>query len=84
MQIVAPLEKHFSLLYAILKEHIADDVDYKVLTSIMLSNTHNSSVLVISLCVIMRIGDSSLIILQIFSICESKSSFENVMNKGYG
>ncbi|CAK9309737.1 unnamed protein product [Citrullus colocynthis] len=31
MQIVAPLEKHFSLLYAILKEHIADDVDYKVL-----------------------------------------------------
>ncbi|KAL0560345.1 hypothetical protein IC582_000746 [Cucumis melo] len=31
MHIVAPLEKHFSLLYAILKEHIADDVDYKVL-----------------------------------------------------
>uniref|UniRef100_A0A0A0K511 ATP-dependent RNA helicase n=1 Tax=Cucumis sativus TaxID=3659 RepID=A0A0A0K511_CUCSA len=31
MQIVAPLEKHFSLLYAILKEHIANDVDYKVL-----------------------------------------------------
>ncbi|XP_023004945.1 DEAD-box ATP-dependent RNA helicase 31-like [Cucurbita maxima] len=31
MQIVAPLDKHFSLLYATLKEHIASDVDYKVL-----------------------------------------------------
>ncbi|MCI65475.1 DEAD-box ATP-dependent RNA helicase 31-like, partial [Trifolium medium] len=30
MHLVAPLEKHFPLLYAILKEHIADDVDYKV------------------------------------------------------
>ena len=35
MQIVAPLDKHFSLLYATLKEHIASDVDYKVSTSIM-------------------------------------------------
>ncbi|CAL5195964.1 unnamed protein product [Lathyrus oleraceus] len=31
MHLVAPLDKHFSLLYVILKEHIADDVDYKVL-----------------------------------------------------
>ncbi|KAG2725511.1 hypothetical protein I3843_01G070400 [Carya illinoinensis] len=31
MQLVAPLDKHFSLLYVLLKEHIADDVDYKVL-----------------------------------------------------
>ncbi|CAJ2662981.1 unnamed protein product [Trifolium pratense] len=31
MHLVAPLDKHFHLLYAILKEHIADDVDYKVL-----------------------------------------------------
>lgn len=31
MQLVAPLETHFSLLYALLKEHIADDVNYKVL-----------------------------------------------------
>ncbi|KAF7826172.1 DEAD-box ATP-dependent RNA helicase 31-like [Senna tora] len=31
MHLVAPLDKHFSLLYALLKEHIADDVDYKVL-----------------------------------------------------
>jgi ATP-dependent RNA helicase MSS116 len=31
MHLIAPLDKHFSLLYAILKEHIADDVDYKVL-----------------------------------------------------
>lgn len=31
MHIVAPLDKHFSLLYVLLKEHIADDVDYKVL-----------------------------------------------------
>ncbi|CAL5195962.1 unnamed protein product [Lathyrus oleraceus] len=31
MHLVAPLDKHFPLLYAILKEHIADDVDYKVL-----------------------------------------------------
>jgi hypothetical protein len=30
MHLIAPLDKHFSLLYAILKEHIADDVDYKV------------------------------------------------------
>jgi hypothetical protein len=30
MHLVAPLDKHFPLLYAILKEHIADDVDYKV------------------------------------------------------
>lgn len=29
--LVAPLENHFSLVYAILKEHIADDVNYKVL-----------------------------------------------------
>ncbi|KAL4363774.1 hypothetical protein GQ457_04G030820 [Hibiscus cannabinus] len=28
---VSPLDKHFSLLYVLLKEHIADDVDYKVL-----------------------------------------------------
>ncbi|KAK3026602.1 hypothetical protein RJ639_041622 [Escallonia herrerae] len=28
---VAPLEKQFSVLYVLLKEHIADDVDYKVL-----------------------------------------------------
>ncbi|KAI5419648.1 DEAD-box ATP-dependent RNA helicase 26 [Lathyrus oleraceus] len=31
MHLVAPLDKHFPLLYAILKERIADDVDYKVL-----------------------------------------------------
>jgi hypothetical protein len=30
MHLVAPLDRHFPLLYAILKEHIADDVDYKV------------------------------------------------------
>ncbi|XVE77268.1 hypothetical protein DITRI_Ditri13aG0048600 [Diplodiscus trichospermus] len=31
MHMVAPLGKHFSLLYVLLKEHIADNVDYKVL-----------------------------------------------------
>ncbi|CAM8904727.1 unnamed protein product [Rhodiola kirilowii] len=31
MHLVAPLDSHFSLLYTLLKEHIADDVDYKVL-----------------------------------------------------
>ncbi|XP_061349836.1 DEAD-box ATP-dependent RNA helicase 31-like [Gastrolobium bilobum] len=31
MHLVSPLDKHFSLLYVLLKEHIADDVDYKVL-----------------------------------------------------
>ncbi|XP_059312484.1 DEAD-box ATP-dependent RNA helicase 31-like isoform X2 [Lycium ferocissimum] len=31
MHLVSPLETHFSLLYALLKEHIADDVNYKVL-----------------------------------------------------
>ncbi|KAJ8529277.1 hypothetical protein K7X08_036112 [Anisodus acutangulus] len=31
MHLVSPLETHFSLLYAMLKEHIADDVNYKVL-----------------------------------------------------
>ncbi|KAK7292797.1 hypothetical protein RJT34_15651 [Clitoria ternatea] len=31
MHLVAPLDKHFSSLYVLLKEHIADDVDYKVL-----------------------------------------------------
>ncbi|XP_007051576.2 PREDICTED: DEAD-box ATP-dependent RNA helicase 31 [Theobroma cacao] len=31
MHMVAPLDKHFSVLYVLLKEHIADDVDYKVL-----------------------------------------------------
>ena len=30
MQLVAPLENHFPLLYAILKDHISDDVNYKV------------------------------------------------------
>ncbi|KAH9625236.1 hypothetical protein KSS87_004517, partial [Heliosperma pusillum] len=29
--LVAPLEDHFSLLYAMLKDHISDDVNYKVL-----------------------------------------------------
>ncbi|CAL1398654.1 unnamed protein product [Linum trigynum] len=31
MHLVAPMEKHFSLLYALLRDHIADNVDYKVL-----------------------------------------------------
>ncbi|KAK9040672.1 hypothetical protein V6N11_015813 [Hibiscus sabdariffa] len=31
MHMIASLDKHFSLLYVLLKEHIADDVDYKVL-----------------------------------------------------
>ncbi|CAI9101127.1 OLC1v1038385C1 [Oldenlandia corymbosa var. corymbosa] len=31
MHMVAPLEKHFTLLYTLLKEHTAADVDYKVL-----------------------------------------------------
>ncbi|GAB2291097.1 hypothetical protein Dimus_025352 [Dionaea muscipula] len=31
MHLVAPLEKHFPLLYVLLKEHISDDVNYKVL-----------------------------------------------------
>ncbi|KAF8026977.1 hypothetical protein BT93_E0026 [Corymbia citriodora subsp. variegata] len=31
MQLVAPLDKHFSLLYALLKEHVADDINYKVI-----------------------------------------------------
>lgn len=30
MHLVAPVNNHFTLLYMILKEHIADDVDYKV------------------------------------------------------
>lgn len=30
MLMVAPLDKHFSLLYHILQEHIRDDADYKV------------------------------------------------------
>ncbi|KAL4204193.1 hypothetical protein AMTRI_Chr01g130910 [Amborella trichopoda] len=29
--LVAPLDKHFPILYCLLKEHIAEDVDYKVL-----------------------------------------------------
>lgn len=31
MHLIAPLDKQFSLLYAMLRDHIADDVDYKVL-----------------------------------------------------
>ncbi|KAK8500382.1 hypothetical protein V6N12_013907 [Hibiscus sabdariffa] len=31
MHMVAPLDKHFSLLYVLLQEHIADDVDYKAI-----------------------------------------------------
>ncbi|CAN1309254.1 DEAD-box ATP-dependent RNA helicase 31 [Linum perenne] len=31
MHMVAPLQKHFPLLYALLRDHIADNVDYKVL-----------------------------------------------------
>ena len=30
MHLVVPLENQFSLLYTILKEHISDDVNYKV------------------------------------------------------
>lgn len=29
--LVAAMDQHFPLLYALLKEHIADDVDYKVI-----------------------------------------------------
>ncbi|KAJ9171502.1 hypothetical protein P3X46_014861 [Hevea brasiliensis] len=31
MHLVAPLDKHFSILYVLLKDHIADNVDYKIL-----------------------------------------------------
>lgn len=31
LHLVAPLDKQFSLLYVLLKEHITEDVDYKVL-----------------------------------------------------
>ncbi|KAL9270825.1 DEAD-box ATP-dependent RNA helicase 26-like protein [Drosera capensis] len=31
MHLAAPMEKHFSLIYFMLKEHIADDVNYKVI-----------------------------------------------------
>ncbi|KAG1330335.1 DEAD-box ATP-dependent RNA helicase 31-like [Cocos nucifera] len=31
MQLVAPLEKHFSILYGILTDHISENVDYKVI-----------------------------------------------------
>ncbi|GMI73639.1 hypothetical protein like AT5G63630 [Hibiscus trionum] len=31
MHMVAPLDKHFSLLYVLLQEHIAEDVDYKAI-----------------------------------------------------
>lgn len=30
MHLVTPLDNHFSVLYSILTEHIAEDVDYKV------------------------------------------------------
>jgi hypothetical protein len=30
MHVVAPLDKQFPFLYAILKDHMADDPDYKV------------------------------------------------------
>lgn len=30
MHLIAPLDKYFSLLYILLQEHIANDVDYKV------------------------------------------------------
>lgn len=30
MHLVAPLEKHFSMLYGILTDHISENVDYKV------------------------------------------------------
>ncbi|KAF5733522.1 P-loop containing nucleoside triphosphate hydrolases superfamily protein [Tripterygium wilfordii] len=31
MHMVAPLDKHFPLLYVLLKDHIADNIDYKIL-----------------------------------------------------
>ncbi|KAF2324871.1 hypothetical protein GH714_020894 [Hevea brasiliensis] len=31
MHLVAPLDKHFPILYVLLKDHIADNIDYKVL-----------------------------------------------------
>ncbi|PIN26526.1 ATP-dependent RNA helicase pitchoune [Handroanthus impetiginosus] len=31
MHLVAPLDEHFPLLYTLLKEHVADDVNYKIL-----------------------------------------------------
>lgn len=40
MHLVAPLDKHFPLLYVLLKEHIADDVDYKVQCSRQASSLH--------------------------------------------
>lgn len=35
MHLVAPLDKQLPLLYVLLKEHIADDVDYKVCFQIL-------------------------------------------------
>lgn len=46
MHLVVPLDKHFSLLYTLLKEHIADDVNYKVSKSI---NSLNFIVFLLSL-----------------------------------
>ncbi|URE39864.1 Type III restriction enzyme, res subunit [Musa troglodytarum] len=31
MHLIAPLDKHFSILYSLLKEHILEDADYKVI-----------------------------------------------------
>lgn len=36
MYMVAPLDLHFSILYDVLKKHVAEDADYKVSNLIML------------------------------------------------
>lgn len=41
MHLVAPLDKHFPLLYVLLKEHIADDVDYKVCSRVIVKMFFN-------------------------------------------
>lgn len=30
MYLIAPLDKHFSILYSLLTEHVLEDADYKV------------------------------------------------------
>lgn len=36
MHIIAPLDKQFPILYVLLKDHIADNLDYKVCFEVLI------------------------------------------------
>ncbi|KAK1425259.1 hypothetical protein QVD17_20607 [Tagetes erecta] len=69
--LVAPLDKHFSLLYALLKDHIADYMDYKA--NMLKSISASSSAAVASLALLLSIHYKIAELQTTSSIADTKS-----------